>query len=144
MMLTLNHLTRMRVCMRGVVRWKGGEDLEGENEQGVTIPMHTADSPNPVQMVLLAHGGCTLLDVITGLKHRMENVRDMWIELDADRNEESPKVFTNIRMRYVIVGDVPRVLVERIIEKSHVKNCTVGVMMTRSGATVDWELDIRD
>ena len=144
MMLTLNHLTRMRVCMRGVVRWKGGEDLEGENEQGVTIPMHTADSPNPVQMVLLAHGGCTLLDVITGLKHRMENVRDMWIELDADRNEESPKVFTNIRMRYVIVGDVPRVLVERIIEKSHVKNCTVGVMMTRSGATVDWELEIRD
>ena len=144
MMLTLNHLTRVRVCMRGVVRWKGGEDLEGENEQGVIIPMHTADSPNPVQMVLLAHGGCTLLDVITGLKHRMENVRDMWIELDADRNEESPKVFTNIRMRYVIVGDVPRVLVERIIEKSHVKNCTVGVMMTRSGATVDWELDIRD
>ena len=144
MMLTLNHLTRVRVCMRGVVRWKGGEDLEGENEQGVTIPMHTADSPNPVQMVLLAHGGCTLLDVITGLKHRMENVRDMWIELDADRNEESPKVFTNIRMRYVIVGDVPRVLVERIIEKSHVKNCTVGVMMTRSGATVDWELEIRD
>ena len=144
MMLTLNHLTRVRVCMRGVVRWKGGEDLEGENEQGVTIPMHTADSPNPVQMVLLAHGGCTLLDVITGLKHRIENVRDMWIELDADRNEESPKVFTNIRMRYVIVGDVPRVLVERIIEKSHVKNCTVGVMMTRSGATVDWELEIRD
>jgi len=74
----------------------------------------------------------------------MENVRDMWIELDADRNEESPKVFTNIRMRYVIVGDVPRKLVERIIEKSHVKNCTVGVMMTRSGATVDWELDIQD
>ena len=105
--------------------------------------MHTEESANPVQMVLLAHGGCTLIDVITGLKHRMENVRDMWIELDADRNEESPKVFTNIRMRYVIVGDVPRALVERIIEKSHVKNCTVGVMMTRSGATVDWELDLR-
>ena len=143
MMLTLNHLTRMRVCMRGVVRWKGGEDLEGENEQGVTIPMHTADSPNPVQMVLLAHGGCTLLDVITGLKHRIENVRDMWIELDADRNEESPKVFTNIRMRYVIVGDVPRVLVERIIEKSHEKNCSVGAMVAGASATIDWELDIR-
>ncbi|MDG1525217.1 MAG: OsmC family protein [Candidatus Thalassarchaeaceae archaeon] len=130
--------------MKGIVRWKGDEDLEAENQHGIKYPMHTEDSANPVQMVLLAHGGCTLIDVITGLKHRMENVRDMWIELDADRSEEAPKVFTNIRMRYVIEGDVPRKLVERIIEKSHVKNCTVGAMVTRSGATVDWELDIRN
>ena len=143
MMLTLIHSLRVRVYMRGTVRWKGGEDLEAENQHGIKYPMHTDESANPVQMVLLAHGGCTLIDVITGLKHRMENVSDMWIELDADRNEESPKVFTKIRMRYVIVGDVPRALVERIIEKSHIKNCTVGVMMTRSGATVDWELDLR-
>ena len=143
MMLTLIHSLLVRGYMRGTVRWKGGEDLEAENQHGIKYPMHTDDSANPVQMVLLAHGGCTLIDVITGLKHRMENVSDMWIELDADRNEESPKVFTKIRMRYVIVGDVPRALVERIIEKSHIKNCTVGVMMTRSGATVDWELDLR-
>ena len=105
--------------------------------------MHTADSPNPVQMVLLAHGGCTLLDVITGLKHRMENVRDMWIELDSDRREEAPRKFTAIRMRYVIEGDVPQKLVERIIEKSHEKNCSVGAMVTGAGASLDWELDIR-
>jgi uncharacterized OsmC-like protein len=121
--------------MRGVVRWKGGEDLEGENEHGVTIPMHTADSPNPVQMVLLAHGGCTLLDIITGLKHRMENVRDMWIELDAK--------FTAVRMKYVIEGDVPQQLVERLIEQSHKKYCTVGAMITDAGASLDWDLDIR-
>jgi len=143
-MLTLIHSLRVRAYMRGIVRWKGDEDLEAENQHGIKFPMHTAESANPVQMVLLAHGGCTLIDVITGLKHRMENVRDMWIELDADRSEEAPKVFTNIRMRYVIEGDVPRKLVERIIEKSHVKNCTVGAMVTRSGATVDWELDIRN
>ncbi len=143
-MLTLIHPLRVRASMKGIVRWKGDEDLEAENQHGIKYPMHTEDSANPVQMVLLAHGGCTLIDVITGLKHRMENVRDMWIELDADRSEEAPKVFTNIRMRYVIEGDVPRKLVERIIEKSHVKNCTVGAMVTRSGATVDWELDIRN
>jgi putative redox protein len=129
--------------MRGVVRWKGGEDLEGENEHGVTIPMHTADSPNPVQMVLLAHGGCTLLDIITGLKHRMENVRDMWIELDADRREKNPRKFTAIRMKYVIEGDVPQQLVERLIEQSHKKYCTVGAMITDAGASLDWDLDIR-
>ena len=74
----------------GIVRWTGDEDLMGENEHGASIPMHTSDTPNPVQLVLLAHGGCTLLDVITGLKHRMENVRDMWIELDAIVEKNHP------------------------------------------------------
>ena len=143
MMLTLIHSLRVRAYMRGTVRWKGGEDLEVENQHGITMPMHTADSPNPVQMVLLAHGGCTLIDVITGLKHRMENVRDMWIELDADRREDAPRKFTAVRMRYVIEGDVPRKLVERIIEKSHEKNCSVGAMVTGAGATIEWELEIR-
>ena len=72
----------------------------------------------------------------------MENVRDMWIELDADRREEPPRMFTAVRMKYVIQGDVPRQLVERIIEKSHEKNCSVGAMVTGSGATLDWELVI--
>ena len=142
-MLTLFHSLRVRAYMRGTVRWKGGEDLEAENQHGIKFPMHTSDSANPVQMVLLSHGGCTLIDVITGLKHRMENVRDMWIELDADRREDPPRIFTAIRMKYVIEGDVPRKLVERIIEKSHEKNCAVGGMVTGAGATLDWELEIK-
>ena len=141
-MLTLFHSLRVRAYMRGTVRWKGGEDLEAENQHGIKFPMHTSESANPVQMVLLSHGGCTLIDVITGLKHRMENVRDMWIELDADRREDPPRIFTAVRMKYVIEGDVPRKLVERIIEKSHEKNCSVGGMVTGAGATLDWELEI--
>ena len=143
MMLTLIPINSLGACMKGVVRWTGGEGLEGENEHGAKMPMHTEDSPNPVQMVLLAHGGCTLLDVVVGLKHRMENVRDMWIELDADRREESPRKFTAVRMRYVIEGDVPTKLVERIIEQSHAKLCTVGAMVTGAGATLDWKLEIQ-
>ena len=142
-MLTPIPFLRTRACMRGVVRWKGGEELEAENQHGIKYPMHTDSSANPVQMVLLAHGGCTLIDVITGLKHRMENVRDMWIELDADRREDPPRIFTAVRMKYVIEGNVPRQLVERIIGKSHEKNCSVGGMVTGAGATLDWELDIR-
>ena len=67
----------------------------------------------------------------------------LWIELDSDRREEAPRKFTAIRMQYVIEGDVPRKLVERIIDKSHEKNCSVGAMVTGAGATLDWELDIR-
>ena len=117
--------------------------MEGETETGIKFPFHSEGTPNPVQMVLLAHGGCSLIDVITGLKHRMENVRACWVELDSDRAESSPKRFTAVRMRYVIEGDVPEKLVLRLIEQSHEKLCSVGAMVIGSGATLDWSLDLR-
>ncbi len=129
--------------MRAVVRWTGEEEMEGGVDGGPVIPMHTEKSLNPVQMVLLAHGGCTLLDVINGLKHRMVSVRKCWVELDADRCEEPPRRFSAIRLRYVIEGDVPKKLVERLIEQSHAKHCSVGAMVTGAGATLDWRLDLR-
>jgi uncharacterized OsmC-like protein len=46
-------------------------------------------------------------------------------------------------MKYVIEGNVPKKLVNRLIEQSHEKYCSVGAMITGSGATLDWDLDIR-
>ena len=55
-----------------------------------------------MQIVLQAHGACSLIDVIDGLKHRMENVRSMWIELESERSSERPKVFTSVNMKYIV------------------------------------------
>jgi len=135
--------TLLALFMRGVVRWKGGECLEGETEGGIRIPIHTDDSPSPVQLVLLAHGACSIIDVIVGLKDRMNVVRDAWVELDSTRREEPPRRFTSVSMHYVIEGDVPEKLVRRLIEQSHDKYCSVGAMVTGAGASLDWTLEIR-
>ena len=129
--------------MKGVVRWTGEQNYEAEDEAGVVVPIYTEDSHSPMQMVLMAHGTCSMIDIIGGLKHHVENVRACWVELDAERAEESPRRFTAVTMRYVIEGDVPRKLVERIIEQSHAKYCSVGAMVVGAGATLDWELDLR-
>tara|TARA_B110000196_G_C20640981_1_gene428450 strand:- start:114 stop:506 length:393 start_codon:yes stop_codon:yes gene_type:complete len=129
--------------MKGIVRWTTGEEVEGETDNGKITPFHSETAASPMQIVLQAHGACSLIDVIDGLKDRMEHVRSMWIELESDRSLERPKVFTAIRMKYVVEGDVPEKLVERLIAQSHEKYCSVGVMITRSGATLDWSLDLR-
>ena len=129
--------------MKGIVRWTTGEEIEGETEDGKVTQFHSDTAASPMQIVLQAHGACSLIDVIDGLKHRMENVRAMWIELESDRSLERPKVFTAVRMKYVIEGDVPEKLVRRLITQSHEKYCSVGVMITRSGTTLDWSLDLR-
>ena len=129
--------------MKGIVRWTIGEEIEGETDNGKITPFHSDTAASPMQIVLQAHGACSLIDVSGGLKHRMEDVRAMWVELESDRSLETPKVFTEIRMKYIVEGDVPEKLLRRLITQSHAKYCSVGVMITRSGATLNWTLDLR-
>ena len=95
-----------------------------------------------MEMVLHGHAACSMIDVVGGLKNRVENLKELAVEIEAERAPESPKVFTSVNMRYIVKGDVPEKLVRRIIENSHEKLCSVGIMITKSGASHDWTLEI--
>ena len=129
--------------MKGVVRWTGGRSMEGENPDGKLTPIYSETAPRPMELVLQAHAACSMVDIRVGLKDGMENVRSMRIEIESDRAEEQPRVFTAVRLHYVIEGDVPEKLVRRLIAHSHEKDCSVGIMISQSGASVDWTLDIQ-
>ena len=96
-----------------------------------------------MEMVLHSHAACSLIDVIDGLKDRSDNVEQATVEIDSVRSDERPRVFTSVNMKYVVKGDVPEKLVRRLIEQSHEKYCSVGIMITRSGATLTWTLEMR-
>ena len=117
--------------------------MEGETPAGKLTPIYSDTAPSPMELVLPAHAACSMVDLRVGLKDRMENVRSMRIEIESDRAEEQPRVFTAVRLHYVIEGDVPEKLVRRLISLSHEKECSVGIMISQSGASVDWTLDIQ-
>tara|TARA_B110000444_G_scaffold259679_1_gene304210 strand:- start:32356 stop:32622 length:267 start_codon:yes stop_codon:yes gene_type:complete len=71
-------------------------------------------------------GACSLVDVVIGLKERP--FTKVWVELDSTRAESSPRVFKTVEMIYHVEGDVPEKLLERIVEKSHEKLCSVSNM----------------
>ena len=95
-----------------------------------------------MEMVLHAHAACSMIDVIDGLKGRVENVEYATVDIEAERAEESPRVFTAVSMNYKIKGDVPEELVRRLIESSHERFCSVGIMITRSGTSLEWTLEM--
>ena len=66
------------------------------------------------------------------------------MEIEVEMAEDAPKVFTHVRMNYIIKGDVPEALVRRLIEGSHERYCRVGIMITRSGASLEWTLEMVD
>ncbi len=128
--------------MDGKVHWTHEEGYVGTTSGGKSFEIYGETSPSPMEMVLHAHAACSLIDVKEGLKHRIENVDYMTIEIESERAQESPKVFTSIVMKYIVKGDVAEKLVSRLIESSHEKYCSVGKMITKSGATLEWSLEM--
>tara|TARA_B100000945_G_scaffold296822_1_gene275397 strand:- start:164 stop:553 length:390 start_codon:yes stop_codon:yes gene_type:complete len=128
--------------MNGEVRWTAGEGYVGTTSGGKSFEIYGETSPSPMEMVLHAHAACSLIDVKEGLKHRIENVEFLTVEIESERANTSPKVFTSIVMKYIVKGDVAEKLVSRLIESSHEKYCSVGKMITKSGATLDWSLEM--
>tara|TARA_B000000460_G_scaffold218498_1_gene168996 strand:- start:112 stop:504 length:393 start_codon:yes stop_codon:yes gene_type:complete len=129
--------------VNGEVRWTGADGYVGTTSGGKSFGIFGDSFPSPTEMVIHAHASCSLIDVIDGLKHRIANVEYATVEIEVEMAEEFPKVFTSVNMKYIIKGDVPEVLVRRLIESSHERYCRVGIMITRSGASLDWSLDIR-
>ena len=129
--------------MNGEVRWTAVDGYIGTTSGGKSFQIYDESSPSPMEMVLHAHAACSLIDVKEGLKNRIENVDYMTIEIESQRAQESPKVFTSITMKYIVKGTVPEKLVQRLIESSHEKYCSVGNMITRSGTSLYWSLEMQ-
>ena len=129
--------------MNGEVRWTGADGYVGTTSGGKSFGIFGDSFPSPTEMVIHAHASCSLIDVIDGLKHRIENVEYATVEIEVEMAEKVPKVFTSVNMKYIIKGDVPEALVRRLIKSSHERYCRIGIMITRSGASLDWSLDMR-
>ena len=114
--------------MQGRVEWTGGDGLLCTNSNGQSLELDWENGPSPMQVTLQMIGACSLVDVVIGLKERPFS--KVWVELDSTRAETSPRVFKTVQMIYHVAGDVPEKLVERIVEKSHEKLCSVSNMFT--------------
>ena len=116
--------------MLGRVEWRGNSRVDCFNEAGDKLEIDWNNGPSPVQVTLQMIGACSLADIQTGLKDR--KVDKIWIELDAERAESPPRVFTKVNMVYYIEGEAPKKLVKRLVHKSHEMYCSVSNMFNSS------------
>lgn len=135
--------------MKARVKWVEQVSFLGESESGHAVLMDGAPAaggrnlgPRPMEMLLLGAGGCTSFDVVTILKKSRQAVSDCYVELDAQRAEEDPKVFTRIHMHFVVKGkDIKADVVERAIKLSAEKYCSASIMLGKTAEiTHDFEI----
>ena len=98
----------------------------------------------PMEMLLLGMGGCTAFDVIHILERARETVIDCELEIEADRAKEDPKVFTKIKIRYIVSGkNLSRDKVQRAVDLSAEKYCSASIMLGKV-ANISHEVVLRD
>jgi putative redox protein len=133
--------------MKVVVKHLEKLKFEGENSDGKKIvmdakpPFGEGEAPSPVELLLMALGGCTAMDVISILNKKRLKVEDFRVEVEGKRKETHPKVFTEIKIHYHFKGDLPQKAVEQAIRLSMEKYCSVSAMLKQS-AKVEWDYTI--
>lgn len=135
--------------MKARIKWVEGRTFVGESGSGHKVVLGTAfgpegrtPGPSPMELVLIGTGGCSAFDVVHILEKGREAVEDCVVELEAERAETDPKVFTRIHMHFVVKG---RALdsgkVGRAVSLSAEKYCSASAMLART-ATITHDFEV--
>lgn len=101
--------------------------------------------PRPMELLLMGVGACSSVDVMLILKKARQQVTDCWAELEAERAETDPKVFTKIRMHFVVTGKaLAENHVRRAVELSAEKYCSASIMLARGGVQIEHSYELRE
>ena len=125
--------------MQGRVEWRGGSSAVGVTSAGQEIELDWDNGPSPMQLALQMVGACALADVVIGLKDRP--FTKVWVELDSTRAPTAPRRFVSITMVFHIVGAVPVKLLERIVDKTLEKYCSVSSSLNPD-IPIDWKVEV--
>jgi putative redox protein len=119
---------------RAVIHSAGDDLFIGITPSGHAQVLETdkgrASAATPMELLLLALGGCTAVDVISILKKKREQVTDYRVEVRGTRREEHPRAFTRMEVRHVVRGrGVSERAVAQAVELSETKYCSVAATL---------------
>ena len=81
--------------------------------------------PSPVQALAFALAGCMGMDVVHVLRKGRHDLRGLKIALTGERAQEDPHRFTALTLEFYVTGPVPKDQIQRAIDLSHEKYCSV-------------------
>ncbi|EGQ8026838.1 OsmC family protein [Vibrio vulnificus] len=131
--------------MQAEVKWVEDFKFFGTSQSGHSVVMDGnggATAPSPMEMVLMAAGGCSSVDVVDGLKTAGQKVSSVNAKLSTERRETAPRIFTAVNIHFVVSGEqLDEAIVAKVTADSLEKYCSVCLML---GAGVEmthsWEI----
>lgn len=116
----------MSLSTTASLQWRN--DLRFEARSGRIELMLDGDGtagPSPVQALAMAVAGCMAIDVVDIVRKGRHELTGLSAELVAERASEPPRRFLSVTMHFVVTGAVPPAAVERALQLSRDKYCSV-------------------
>jgi len=106
--------------------WERDLVLAGRSgEAAIVLDSAGQAGPSPVQALAFALAGCIGMDVVHILRKGRHDLRGLRIALTAERAQEDPHRVTSVAIDFEVTGGVPKEQVQRAIDLSHEKYCSV-------------------
>ena len=136
--------------MKTTVKWTDGAMFVGESGSGHTVVMDGPEDlggrnmgPRPMEMLLIGTGGCSVYDVMSMLKKSRQQVVDCRVDMQAERADAVPAVFTSINMHFVVTGvGLKENHVKRAVELSAEKYCPASIMLGAAGVEITHSFEL--
>lgn len=88
----------------------------------------------PMELLLVAFGGCSGMDVISILRKKSQTVTGLEINVKGEKTDGFPKIYKEVHIEYVVKGRrIEQEAVERAIALSLDTYCSVGATLAKSG-----------
>ena len=136
--------------MQATITWGGKAKFIADSGSGHKVvmdgpPDHGGENqgPRPMEMMLMGLGGCTSFDVMSILKKSKQDVSDCVAELNAERADAIPAVFTKIHVHFKVTGkNLKESMVKRAVELSAEKYCSASIMLEKAGVEIQHSYEI--
>lgn len=136
--------------MQATVKWVDGVRFLAESGSGHTVivegpPSHGGRNTGvrPMELLLLGLGGCTSFDVMNILSKARQQVTDCVAEIEAERAEDVPSVFTKITVHFKVSGKaLKEAAVARAVSLSAEKFCSASIMLEKGGVEINHSFEI--
>ena len=119
---------------KAVVHFAGNDLFIGITPSNHAVTLDTdhtrGAAPSPMELLLIALGGCTAVDVIGILRKKREDVKEYRVEVDGERREDQPRSFSRMKVHHIVTGrNVSEKSVAQAIELSETKYCSVAATL---------------
>ena len=136
--------------MKAKISWDGEARFLAETQSHHTVlmdwpPEHGGKNsgPRPMEMMLMAIGGCAAFDVVHILKKGRQSIVSCDAQVEAVRSDEVPAVFTKIHLHFKVSGDnIKENIVRNAVKLSAEKYCSASIMLSKGGVEITHSLEL--
>lgn len=126
------------------LKWQGDSKfLAATSKTSITLDSDGREGPSPPEALAMALAGCMAIDLADIIVKGRHPLTSLEVSLVGTRRDDSPHYFTAFTLRFLVGGSVPAHAIERAIDLSREKYCSVWHSLRRD-IRLETSYEVRD